>query len=71
MEINIFNTQGMRVRALKQQFVPGGSRSNEITWDGADDNGVKLPSGIYVYKAKVTTDQGIYDMAYQKLVIVR
>lgn len=71
VEINIYNTQGTRVKELRQQFLPTGSRSNEITWDGADDNGVKLPSGVYVYRTKISTDKGIHDMAYQKLVIVR
>lgn len=71
VEINIYNTQGTRVKKLNQQFLPGGSRSNEISWDGADDNGVKLPSGVYVYRTKISTEKGIFDMAYQKLVIVR
>ncbi len=71
VEINVYNTQGVHVRNLKQVFRPQGSRSNEITWDGTDNNGVLLPSGVYVYRMKLATDKGIHELAYQKLVIVR
>jgi hypothetical protein len=70
-EINIYNTSGMLVRTLKQEFEPTGSHSREITWDATDNNGAKLPSGVYVYRMKVATGQGIQTLAYQKLVIVR
>src|SRR5690606_10845049 len=70
VEINVYNTQGVHVRNLKQVFRPQGSRSNEIAWDGTDNNGVLLPSGVYVYRMKLATDKGIHEMAYQKLVIV-
>lgn len=70
-EINIYSTSGMLVRRIRQNFVAGVSRSNEIVWDGTSDNGVLLPSGVYVYRMKIETSQGIKEMAYQKLVIVR
>lgn len=70
-EINIYNTSGVLVRKIRQSFVPGVSRSNEITWDGTSDYGALLPSGVYVYRMKIETAKGIEDMAYQKLVIVR
>jgi len=70
-EINIYTTAGMLVRTLKQVFLPTGSHSDEVTWDGTDDNGAKLPAGVYIYRMKVATGTGIHTMAYQKLVIVR
>lgn len=70
-EINIYNTAGKLVRKIRQDFTAGVSRSNEITWDGTGENGVLLPSGVYIYRMKIETAQGIEDMAYQKLVIVR
>lgn len=71
VEFFIYNTAGSLVKRLQQSFTPGGSRSNEITWDGTGDNGAKLPSGVYVYRLKIATDKGIQTTAYQKLVIVR
>jgi hypothetical protein len=70
-EIYIYNTAGMLLRTLKEEFQPTGSHSNEITWDGTDNNGAKLPAGIYIYRMKIATGTGIHTLAYQKLVIVR
>lgn len=70
-EINIYNTSGVFVRKIRQDFVTTGSRSIEITWDGTDNNGAKLPAGVYIYRMKISTAQGEQHTAYQKLVIVR
>lgn len=70
-EVNIYNTSGVLVRKLQQNFITTGSKSNEITWDATDNNGAKLPSGVYIYRMMISTDQGIETTAYQKLVIVR
>lgn len=71
IEIYIYNTAGVIVKKIVEEYTPSSSRSNEITWDATADNGAKLPSGVYVYRMKLTTKQGIAEMAYQKLVIVR
>ncbi|MCB9045737.1 MAG: type IX secretion system sortase PorU [Chitinophagales bacterium] len=70
-EINIYTTSGVWVRNLKQNFITTGSHSNEITWDGTDNNGAKLPAGMYIYRMMIATEDGIKNTAYQKLVIVR
>lgn len=70
-EINIYTTSGVPVRNLKQDFITTGSRSNEITWDATDNNGAKVPSGVYIYRMVISTPQGIETTAYQKLVVVR
>lgn len=70
-EINIYNTAGVFVRKLTQDFISTGSRSNEITWDATDNNGAKLPSGVYIYRMMISTENGINETAYQKLVLVR
>ncbi|MGN6567500.1 MAG: type IX secretion system sortase PorU, partial [Flavipsychrobacter sp.] len=71
VEINIFNTSGALVRNLKQQIQTTGSRTDEITWDGTDNAGVKLMSGMYICRIKVATAKGIASMAYQKVVLIR
>ena len=71
VQINIYATDGKLAKNIKQTFTPSGSRSTEITWDGTDNNGNKLASGIYVYQLLLTTDKGYRSSAYQKLVIVR
>ena len=71
VQIEIYNTAGGLVKNIAETFTPQGSWSNDITWDGADNNGAKLPSGVYVYRLNVTSDRGFVSSAYQKLVIVR
>lgn len=71
VQINIYNSAGALAKELRQEFTPTGSRSAEITWDGTDNQGALLPSGVYVYRMLITTDKGYRSTAYQKLVIVR
>jgi hypothetical protein len=71
VSINIYSTAGYLVRTIRQNFTPEGSRSTEITWDGTDNNGAQIPSGLYVYRLDLATKTGIHESAYQKLVIIR
>jgi hypothetical protein len=70
-EIEIYSLAGAHVMTINEKITPSGSRTNEITWDGRDSNGALLPSGVYVYKMKISTEKGFRSTAYQKLVIVR
>jgi len=71
VEINIYNTSGALMKTLKQQIEATGSRTDEITWDGTDNNGTKLISGVYICRMKIATAKGIESMAYQKVVLIR
>ena len=71
IQINIYSVDGKLVKNIKESFMPTSSRSTEITWDGTDNNGVLLPSGIYVYKLNLKTETGYNTTAYQKLIITR
>lgn len=71
VQITIYNTAGALARNIRQSFTPTGSRSADITWDGTDNSGAQLPSGVYVYRLNITTEKGFKSSAYQKLVIVR
>ena len=71
VEVDIFSTSGAAVKSIKQDFTASDSRTTEITWDGTDNHGGRLPSGVYVYRMSVTSDKGFKTAAYQKLVIVR
>lgn len=46
--LRIYNSSGRLVRILVDERVAGGSHS--VDWDGMDDSGVDLPSGIYIYE---------------------
>ena len=50
--IKIYTVKGRLVRTLTQDF-PGWLYSEE-PWDGRDEDGVKLASGVYLFKCTVT-----------------
>ena len=45
--LHIFDILGRRVRTLINEVVPGGTHS--IVWDGKDENGQMMGSGLYFY----------------------
>ncbi len=50
VEITIFNILGQKVRGLINEYRSAGA--HEILWDGKDDLGKELSSGIYFYRLK-------------------
>ena len=44
----IYNMLGQRIRTLVNQKQPAGSYT--VHWDGKDDNGMMVASGLYLYK---------------------
>ena len=46
----IYDVEGRHVRTLVDQVLAAGK--NEATWDGADDRGNRMSSGVYVYRLK-------------------
>lgn len=55
IEINIYNSLGLKIRTLKLgNKMPGNyvSKSKAAYWDGKDDNGEIVPVGIYFYQLR-------------------
>ncbi len=48
VSVSIYNTLGQRVKTLEIPQQAAGR--HELIWDGKDDNGRALPSGMYVYR---------------------
>ncbi|MBK8164792.1 MAG: T9SS type A sorting domain-containing protein [bacterium] len=46
--LSIFNAQGRRVVTLLDGQMPAGRK--EVTWDGRDGSGRRLPAGVYIYR---------------------
>ena len=44
--IEVFNVSGQKVRTLTDRREPAGTRS--LVWDGTDDAGVPVSSGVYM-----------------------
>ena len=45
IELAVYNAAGRKVRALASGMYPAGT--HVISWDGTDDDGNKLPTGVY------------------------
>ena len=50
VELAVYDMQGKRVRTLIDAVVPGGE--TRVEWDGRDDSGDALPSGVYLYNLR-------------------
>lgn len=48
VKITIYNVLGQKVKVLKDKTEEAGYKS--VVWDGKDDSGVELASGIYFYR---------------------
>ncbi len=47
VSISIYNILGQKVRTLENRFFPQPVKGYRIAWDGKDDSGKNLPSGVY------------------------
>ncbi len=50
VEIKIFNTVGQEIRTLIDEKIDAGY--HQISWDGKDNSGKKVGTGIYIYQLK-------------------
>jgi hypothetical protein len=47
VKLRIMDVAGRLVRTITQEAVPG---ENRVTWDGTDQNGNRVPGGVYFYE---------------------
>lgn len=64
VNLKIYNIAGQLVRTLASGQVPAGPHS--VKWDGRDNSGNKVSSGIYIYRLQA----GNKDLT-RKLVVLR
>ena len=48
VELQIFDVLGQSVRTLVAKSLPAGS--HQVVWNGLDESGAKVSSGVYVYR---------------------
>jgi predicted alpha/beta superfamily hydrolase len=51
VELTVYDVTGRRVRELIAGPLPAGPQ--EATWDGRDENGIRVATGIYLYRVQV------------------
>jgi len=50
INISIYNLLGQKVKTLIDRYFPQPVKGFRIMWDGSDDHGINLPSGVYFCK---------------------
>ncbi len=51
VKLEVFNILGQSIRTLLDESLPSGEHS--VIWDGTDDFGVRVATGVYLYRMKV------------------
>ncbi len=64
VELIIFNTLGQQIRTLVSQVQNAGSY--KIVWDGTDNQGTAVSSGIYIYRIKAGNFSSCKKMSFLK-----
>jgi len=60
--LKIYNTLGQEIRTLVTQEMEAGY--HEIHWDGTDDKGLRVSSGVYIYRLQAKDFIGIKKMLF-------
>ena len=71
VQVQIFTISGKLVKTINTPVKTQGFRVEAIEWDGRDDYGDKIGRGAYIYKVKVTDDEGNKVEKYEKLVLLK
>lgn len=58
--VTLFNILGQAVVTLLDRYLPTGS--HEVVWDGRDQNGQRVASGVYLYQLKTETVTAVKKM---------
>lgn len=64
VRLDIYNILGQKVRTLIETEKPAGM--HQVIWNGTDDHGVSVASGIYLYKIEATSFREVKRMVFLK-----
>ncbi len=68
--IQVYTVSGKLVKSIVTVSNTDGFRNEPIPWDGRDDFGDRLATGVYVYKISVRNPAGDQVQEFEKLVIL-
>jgi len=69
VQLTIFDLAGRRVRTLVSAAQPAGSYNAE--WNGTDEHGRAMASGIYLFKLLARSDAGLVYSTARKMILLR
>lgn len=71
VQIEIYTLGGQRVKSLEQKVYASGFDVPPLEWDGRDDGGTLLHTGLYIFRAVVFKDGAEKVHESEKLMILR
>ena len=66
VQIQVYNIRGQRVRTLLDGNREFGAGEHSVVWDGTDDSGRSLGSGVYFYRMQAGEDVSVRRMLLMK-----
>ncbi|MES2880519.1 MAG: FlgD immunoglobulin-like domain containing protein, partial [Bacteroidota bacterium] len=69
-KVEVFTVSGRLIKNITQTIITAGNRSIDIQWDGKDHYGNKVARGVYIYRLRVTTNEGKTAERWERLVIL-
>lgn len=67
--IDVFDLNGRRIWTNSSQINSSADANVRVQWNLCDAAGHRVPRGIYLYRATITTSKGIVDSATKKLAV--
>ena len=69
VKLEVFNILGQKVKTIiNNEAVPKGTAT--AMWNGTNDSGIKVPSGVYVYRLTAKAGNKVYS-AVKKLIVIK
>jgi hypothetical protein len=69
--INIYSISGQLVKTFRKTDSAGPGKAIEFPWDLCNDNGVRLPAGVYVFRSNIKTGDSAETGKAKKLIILK
>jgi len=67
VRLNIYNLKGEKVCTLINQQQSAGTF--ELSWDGRNDNNIRVASGVYIYRMDINTGREIVSQSHRMLLL--
>lgn len=67
--LEVFDLSGRRVWDAEEEILTDMQSTMRVNWDLKDKGGVRVPRGIYLYRATVTSPEGTYSSKTRKLAV--
>lgn len=71
VEISVYNLAGQLMTTIQSKLAAGGYKAEPVLWNGNSTAGSPLRSGMYIYRIKATTSDGLQQYGTGKLAITR